>query len=436
MKGEIMSRKRTFIKILGLIFIILWVTACGAAQSADAPTPTATTVPPTATPAPTPTNTPVPTPVSYSEASGWFFDTNSSAVTRVKVVDLNKDGQPEVVVAATKMVYALDNEGSLLWEYELPSAIRDVVIADINEDNSPDIFVGGSLHDVMLDSEGNEIWFHDFSSYGAASFLRNYAADMNGDGKLEVGYLHPSAVAVFSGQSGGFIRDAVQTRSSGIWVGDVDGEGGADIVLSPERDTKVSVYKGTGGALWQQDLEKIVRLEQAGDVTGDGEINVVALTEDWELLLFDSAGSQLWRQSIASSDKKTDVAFPGQLACADITGDGQEEIVVLTPADEQSDTIRTLKILDGDGNEIWHLKLETSPRFSKFAVVDGNNDGNPEILIKDTQHKSAFILNNIGQLLATFSIPSQGDIAYADLNNDGFAEVIVGSQKGIQVLGK
>jgi len=454
-----MSARKLFSAMIGLTLTTLFLTACGAAaQTADTPVPptdtpipatappvppTATPVPPTATPAPAPTTTPVPTPVpptpvTYSEASGWFFDTDSSAVTRVKVVDLNDDSQPEVVVAATKMIYALDYTGSLLWEYELPSTILDLVIADIDDDNSPDIFAGGSLHDVMLDSEGNEIWFHDFSSYEAASFLRNYAADMDGDGTLEVGYLHPSAVAVFSGQTGGFVRDDVQTRSVGAWIGDVDGVDGADIVLSPVNDKSVTIFKGNGGGvLWQQDIGKPVRFARGGDTDGDGQVEIVALSRDWEVFLFETDGTPVWQKPIAPTAKQTDMPLVGQFLVTDLTGDGQSELVILSPpgSAEDATSTRVATVINGAGEVVWQLPLNVSPRNSTLFAADANADGQSTVTVIDTKQAQGYLLRHDGQLLAQFkAVEATGAVSYADLTNDGLGEIIIGMNTGVQTL--
>ncbi len=82
-------------------------------------------------------------------ADGWVFN--------VSTLDLNRDGQKEVIAGSRDgYVYVLDENGQLEWKYRVGNYVWSVHCADINNDGDIEVIAGGNDACVhILDYRGN-----------------------------------------------------------------------------------------------------------------------------------------------------------------------------------------------------------------------------------------------------------------------------------------
>ncbi len=176
-----------------------------------------------------------------------------------------------------------------------------IASGDVNGDGVNDVIVGsgdggGARVRVFdgrdLDKPGRPAQLFDFSAYGNGYRGGIYVAagDVNGDGKADI-IVSPGAgssglVRVFSGADGSLLRSFVAFgRGAGgvrVAAGDVNGDGIADIIAGTGAGSNVRVFDGQNPANILKTFKHNFPINQrggvsvaAGDVNGDGLDDVI-----------------------------------------------------------------------------------------------------------------------------------------------------------------
>jgi len=157
-----------------------------------------------------------------------------------------------------------------------------------------------------------------------------------------------------------------------------------------------------------------------GDVTGNGEAEIIVGGMDGRLSIMRPDGSTVLRLTIGPG------AIHSSPTLADLTGDGVLDIVVGT---SNGDVVA----LQGNGNEIFRQRTCVTPGkpcdvYSSIAIGDIDNDGRPEVVVGGGGHHLHVFETN-GSYTAGFPVETFGTTwaspALADIDGDGFAEIII-----------
>jgi hypothetical protein len=214
----------------------------------------------------------------------------------VAVADFNGDGKLDMVVAneASNSVSVLLGNGDGTFQKAADYAVGtnpiSVAVGDFNGDGKLDLIVVNSqiptLSVLLGKGDGT---FETAVSFGATPARSVAVGDFNGDGKLDL------AVAGGSCKSGcpilhlllgngdgtfqpanGFI-DSTQNSVSSITIGDLNGDGKLDVILS-DNTFAISVFLGTGAGRFGTPMDFKVGgtpiAVAVGDFNADGKLDL------------------------------------------------------------------------------------------------------------------------------------------------------------------
>ena len=129
----------------------------------------------------------------------WTFKTSSRFLGPPAVGDLDGDNKVEIICADYEKVYSLNAKGEINWETKLPPLYYRLIfypplqivkyypsIADLDGDGKKEIVLAAYCHGIfILDYRGNIIrkWVHPF---GETGYRGAAIGDIDGDGGLEI----------------------------------------------------------------------------------------------------------------------------------------------------------------------------------------------------------------------------------------------------------
>lgn len=290
-----------------------------------------------------------------------------------------------------------------------------------------------------------------------SSISKGSIGDFTGDGVLDFAMLGgtngSSPYSLHSGNGdGAFTRvDPPITPDfisipGGVLLADADGDGVADLILGRRLDPSdpigeshgITVSRSLGGGQFASPVSaasahSVTRLA-AGDLNGDGALDVVALHRaQGSATVFLGDGTGQFQPGAPFQA----AAFPINLAIADVNNDGKPDLVVLDRVRTTSPSPGTpgavqVHIGVGDGTFLAPVSHAVGAQYTEsgIAVGDINGDGAPDIATSNAfdSDVSVLINNTHGGFLAESRIPagtSTWDVEIADIDSDGRNDLII-----------
>ncbi|MEM7395868.1 MAG: FG-GAP-like repeat-containing protein, partial [Verrucomicrobiota bacterium] len=236
---------------------------------------------------------------------------------------------------------------------------------------------------------------------------------------------------------------------SDMALGDVDGDGRPDLIISTTSSQSIRLYQNIGGAFsathdWQSNENDDVREIKLTDFDLDGDLDLVALT--WTggiavIRLYRNQGGSLNPASyidytVPQSGSGANAIWQAQvhdvrMSWADMDYDGKQECAVAYyyPSNEGNH----VAVLEVSGNS-----LVQAVRFDKLEAplgfADINVDGYPDLVANRTGG-GPLLLANAGNFFNPFPVweanylgGAMADLAIADFDGDGDPDFALGAR--------
>ena len=275
--------------------------------------------------------------------------TSTAGMRKPVIADLDGDGIPEIVVghsgrvasspgvANEDFVTAFDNQGRILWTVRGGGSGGDpsgaLIVQDIDLDGRPEIL----FSDDVYDNQGNRLW--SASPCLTCLSVRDLAvANLDDDPFAEIVYIDRFG-QVYVYEHTGLLKWGpldVGTADSLLTVGDVDGDGKAEIVVT--SGTNIVVIPGDGSSTRTIPVPSPGGLPNGGnttifDLNGDGKPELIhhgatgpfdTASVKGALYIFDGQTGALLHSIKAPRDGGASEKGP---IVANVNGDGTAEIV-------------------------------------------------------------------------------------------------------------
>jgi Bacterial Ig-like domain (group 3)/FG-GAP-like repeat/FG-GAP repeat len=371
------------------------------------------------------------------------------------------------------------NAGTLFkppWKDTVGGVLTSVAVGDLNRDGNPDLVVANGFGGIdgqgsvaILLGYGNGTFYvSKFLSSGAGFPMSVAVADLNRDGKLDLVVANcgsPSMtnfcpngegiIATFLGNGNGTFQAPTTYGSGGgqarsVVVADVNLDGKPDVVVGNGcGDQTCTTVGGVGVMLGNGDgtLQSVVTYAGVGqgsvavaDVNRDGKPDLVTVAGGVNVLLGNGDGTfQLFASYNVGGLGASSVAI------ADVNGDHKPDVVVVNNCGNAACTgLVSILLGNGDGTFQPTKTYGTGGRYSSAAVVlDVNGDHKPDVVVTsdasngstascnptDTSVVAVLLGNGDGTFTRTPCYRLGGSVATsvaaADVNRDSRPDLIV-----------
>jgi hypothetical protein len=388
----------------------------------------------------------------------------------VAFADIDNDGDQDVMITGEEadgtLIASLytNSNGTFTKVENTPFDgvhYSSIAFADVNGDNYEDLLITGENKDgeridrlYINDQMGGFTEIEEpfiGVSLGSVAF-----SDVDGDGDQDVLITGQDEdlvgiTALYLNDGMGNFTQSTSSNFDGVFhssvaFSDVDDDGDEDVfitgevfsVFDPIDIAKLYLNDGEGVFTVVEDTPFQGVYESAvgfADVDGDGDEDLLVSGETeteaeiTQLYLNDGAG-------IFSVDTNNDFegVFEGSIGFSDVDGDGDEDVLV-TGEKTNGLYIAHLYTNDGEGN---YTQVKGIP-FSDVAkgadaVADVNGDGALDVLISgelagEISFTHLYLNDGIGDFIEVLDTPfeetADGDVAFADIDNDGDQDLLI-----------
>ena len=306
------------------------------------------------------------------------------------------------------------------------------IAADLDEDGKDDLLTSvwqsGLPRSLEVRMSGpDQEMSPNYTSYALGfgdEFGLVTAADLNGDGHLDVLVSDVDSIHILPGFGNGLLGTAQRVSvpgcgSGGIAVSDLNGDGKADVAVARQFVDKVSVLWGDDGLALTPGPEfttsNMPYFVSIADLNGDGWPDVVVGANTTSTLLLADGSGGFTASSVAANNA---------IVAGDLNGDNDADLVATGGA------------LLGQGNGTFQPPIPHGiPR--PWLTTDLNEDGHPDLMGLSGSPLN-LVLSQLGRGDGTFE-PTQQWMAHSDawtlaagdLDGDGHVDVVKSTYTGV-----
>ncbi|MCD6383012.1 MAG: VCBS repeat-containing protein, partial [Thermoplasmata archaeon] len=459
--------------------------ASGAADTVDAPTPTkewqklgyddlCTYV------YPRPSATYLPSDTPYKPL--WRIlapDTpNISPWNTAFTTNLDDDQALEIVIIGNRTLYAMDNNGDVIWVREHPPRAYLGFVGDVDGDGKGEIFlgikgtnksqarldiynfVGEIIKKLIIDGYDTGIPGHRRDGYYDGQPVVSAVKDLNGDGREELyvemhaSYdLYPRGLVCMDYQTGETLWSFIEaSHITNIIFPDLDGDGKREIVFGTSASKNGAVCPSThttdfssyvfalsseGRELWRYEIGRgfYHTMVSSADLNKDGKMEVICYlgdkvpaerTDFGRLLILSPTGKKitehstpyLWLKPAGLYDMDSD-GYLDAVVQAQCVGEELDHLLIMNLTSGEIEKDATVPMTEG---------LDIT--FVPGGINDINGDGRMEIIVSPMLDSTVFVFDSDLKLLWSYhGGDSPGMAIVSDVIPGGVNEILLTGTK-------